>query len=132
MLIFGATFLWGLWAFFAKIASDKIGVQASLWDSITLIFAIIIYLGLTKELSNLKADKFGITMALLAGLCAGVASVFFFIVIQKKPAGIVITLSSLYPIITILLSLVFLKENLTLNKILGFIFAFIAIFLLNL
>lgn len=131
-LIFIATFFWGLWGFFGKLAANKIGVQASFWNGITLALVIIIYLLLTNQLLPIKSSSSGILFALSAGIASGLASVVFYILLEKSPAGYLVTLTALYPLVTIILSVIFLHESLSSTRIIGFIFALIALFFLNL
>lgn len=123
--------LWGLWGFLGKLAVQRIGLQASFWNALILILPITIYLLITKQLFPLKIEFWGISLALLAGLASGLASVLFYIFLRKNPAGMLVALTALYPLVTIILSVIFLKEPLTVTKIIGFILALAALFLLT-
>lgn len=130
-LAIGAIICWGLWAFFNKIAVGKIGLQAAFWNAVIILLGITIYLIVTHQFFPLKQDTTGISFAVLAGLATACASIIFYILLGKNPAGYVVTITSLFPIVTLVLSMIFLKESLSIQKIIGFIFAFAAIFFLN-
>lgn len=130
-LAMGAIICWGLWAFFNKIAVGKIGLQAAFWNAVVILLGITIYLVVTHQFFPLKQDTTGISFAILAGLATASASIIFYILLARNPAGYVVTITSLFPIITLVLSMIFLKETLNIQKVIGFIFAFAAIFFLN-
>ena len=127
-MIFG----WGLWGFFLKLSERRIGQQVALWDAVALLVVLVAYLLFTNQLFPIKNDPVGISWGILGGIAAGLASIFFFVLLSKNPVGYLVTLSALYPAITILLSMIFLNEQVTTTKAVGFIFAFLAFILLTL
>jgi transporter family protein len=132
LLILGMIFGWGFWGFFLKLSDKRIGQQVAFWDSIALLIVIILYLVFSNQLFPLKNDTVGISWGILAGVAAGAASIFLFVLLSKNPVGYLVTLSALYPAITIILSVIFLHEQITPVKAIGFIFAFMAFILLAL
>lgn len=123
---------WGLWGFLSKIAVEKIHLQVAFWSSISVMLIISIYLFFTRQLFPLKWDTFGVSLAILGGVCAGLASILFYILLGKKPVGLIIIITALYPLVTLLLAIVFLKEPLSQTKIIGFLLALAALIFLNL
>lgn len=132
LLVLGNILFWGFWGFFSKLAVSKIGFHAGLFYSVTLFTFIAVYLFLTHQLFPLKFGTNGIIFALLAGLSGGTATILLYLLLEKHPAGLVVAITALYPIITLILSMVFLKESLTLQQTLGFVLAMAALILLNL
>lgn len=132
VLIAGAIISWGLWGFFSKLAATRIGIQASFWNSISISVFIIAFLAITGSIFPVKMDRNGIIFALASGIFSGIASILFFILLGKRPVGFLIAITSLYPIITIILSVIFLKEPINFYKLAGFVFAMLAIIFLNL
>ncbi len=132
VLIVAVIILWGLWGFLGKLGVQKIGLQVSFWSSLTLALSIITYLFFSHQLLPLKNDTGGIALALLAGISSALASILFYILLEKKPAGFLVTVTALYPLVTLLLSVLLLKESLTAIKIVGFVLAIAALFFLNL
>lgn len=130
-LAVGAIICWGLWAFFNKIAVGKIGLQAAFWNAVIILLGITIYLVVTHQFFPIKQDTTGIVFAILAGLATAAASIIFYILLGRNPAGYVVTITSLFPVVTLILSMLFLKEALSMQKIIGFILAFTAILFLN-
>lgn len=131
LLIIASIVLWGVWGFLGKLAVMRINIQAAFWSALAFTIVIILYLAFTKQLIPLKLNHQGIFIAILAGIVSGLATVFFYIVLGKKPAGFLVTITALYPAVTIILSMIFLKEGVTPIKALGFLFALIALVLLN-
>lgn len=131
-LVFGSVVFWGLWGFFSKVAVSKIGFHAGIYYSITLFTSIVFYLLITNQLFPIKHDSTGVLFAVLAGLAGGAASILFYILLGKHPAGLIVAMTALYPIVTLILSMVFLKETLTTQQTIGFVLAMAALILLNL
>jgi len=72
----------------------------------------------------------GFTWAALGGFFAFIGFLTFFAALDQGKASTVVTLSALYPLITILLSILFLHERLTPRQGIGIVFALIASVLL--
>lgn len=119
---------WGLWGLFAKIASHHISPQAVyLWGSAGALFVTV--------LSLITGFRFeyhvaGIFYSLLAGLTGGGGVIFFYYAMKEGKVSLVVTITALYPVVTILLSFLILKEDITLKQALGMAFALIAMVLM--
>jgi transporter family protein len=72
----------------------------------------------------------GLSYGLLTGIAYGIGCLFYFIAADKGKITTVVTLTALYPLVTILLSYLVLKEGISLKQCLGIVFALIAIFLM--
>lgn len=130
--VFGIILFWGLWGFFSKLAVQRIALQASFWNTIALSLIITIFLILTNQLTPLKINGSGIFFAVLAGICSGLASILFYTLLKGRPVGLLVAITALYPLVTIVLSLIFLKEPLTFLRLIGLVLALIALVFLNL
>jgi len=69
--------------------------------------------------------------AVLGGIAASVGALFFYFAISKGDASKVVCITAMYPVVTVLLSFLVLKEPMNLAKTTGIIFALIGIFLLS-
>lgn len=123
--------LWGLWGFFYKIGVSRIGMlKTILWSSVAYItidiFLIIFILkkGIKPELN------LGVYAILIGSIFAGAATITFLLALEKYPASIVIPLTALYPVVSTLLSIIFLGEQPTARHIAGIILGVVAGFLL--
>lgn len=124
-----ALFSFGLWGFFTKLAILYVDSKSAL---VYQTVGVLIIGLITLSLLNFKPafDTRGTGFALLTGLAYGVGCLFYFIAADKGKIMTVVTLTALYPLITILLSYLFLKEGINLKQCAGIFFALIAIFLM--
>tara|TARA_R110000868_G_C10915886_1_gene765298 strand:+ start:1174 stop:1590 length:417 start_codon:yes stop_codon:yes gene_type:complete len=121
---------YGLWGFFSKLAIQNINAKSALvYQSIgfTLIGFLTLLLLHYKPDVQLKGVGYG----LLAGVATAVGSLFFLIAADRGKVSTIVTLTALYPIITIFLAYVFLKEGINLRQSIGIVMALIAIRLLS-
>ena len=120
---------WGLWGICSKLASNYSKPrQALLFQSVGVVaFAAVVLL---IERFNIEWSTAGFSWAAAGGFFAFVGFLTFFAALEGGKASTVITLSALYPLVTILLSIAFLHERLTARQGLGIICALIASVLL--
>jgi transporter family protein len=123
---------WGTWGVFSKLAIDRIDQQVMVWGSLIVVPAIIlIYLGAAGQLVPLKMHAPGITFAALGGVGAALGTVCFYLLLARQRASLAVPMTSLYPALTVILSVLFLKEQLSGVHILGIFFALAAVALLS-
>lgn len=125
------TLFWGVWGAFIEIP-EKSGFPATLeyvvW-SLTMIPCALIALYLKKW--KLEYDKRSVFLGSSVGLLGAGGQLLLFQALRQGPAYIVFPIISLYPVLTISLSLVFLKERTHLRQWIGIILALIAMFFLS-
>jgi transporter family protein len=125
-----ALFSFGLWGFFSKLALVYVDSKSALvfQTAGVLIIGII-----TLSLIHFKpaTDIKGISFGLLTGLAYGVGCLCYLIAADKGKIVTVVTLTALYPLVTILLSYLILHETINLKQFSGIILALVAIFLLS-
>ena len=122
--------LWGLWGVFSKIASSHLPV------CVIYLVEVSVYLlvgGLIWVQMRVPFDWNypGLTAAVAAGLSGGFALFFLLKALSFGPATVIVPLTSLYPVITVLLGITFLHEGLTLRQLVGIILAVAAVWLLS-
>jgi transporter family protein len=125
-----ALVLWGLWGVFSKIASNHLPNWAIFLLELSgyLVVGGIIW-GLLR--TPVTWNFPGMAAALAAGLCGGWAFFCFLKALSSGPAAVVVPLTSLYPVITVALGIVFLQESLSVRQLAGIILAAGAIWLLS-
>jgi len=102
------------------------------WDSLGFILAFIFFLLLSlKKLLPLKTNLPEIFLAALGGVFGMLGYIFFYLLLSKNEASIVVPLTALYPALTIFLAVLFLKEALSITHLAGIILALLSIFLLT-
>ncbi|NIM45513.1 MAG: EamA family transporter [Nitrososphaeria archaeon] len=121
---------WGFWGFFMKAASayfdwHQLVIVSSL---VSVTASMLIYLYIRPQFD---VSSPGLRYALLASALGTIALVSFYVAIQTGRASIVVPLTSLYPVITIVLSHFFLHERITMYQGLGVALAIIALILVS-
>jgi transporter family protein len=123
---------WGTWGIFSKLAVERIDQQVLVWGSLIVVPVIfLIYLSATSQLVPLKIHGAGIAYAMLAGVGAALGTACFYLLLERERASLTVPMTSLYPAITVILSVLFLKEHLSGSHVLGVLFALGAVFLLS-
>jgi drug/metabolite transporter (DMT)-like permease len=125
------TVFWGVWGAFIEIP-EKAGFPATLgyvvW-SLTMIPPSVF--ALYRIGWKLDCDRRSILLGSAVGLLGAGGQLFLFEALRLGPAYIVFPIISLYPVLTIFLSLVFLKERTHLRQWIGIVLALIAMFFLS-
>ncbi len=120
----------GLWGLFTKLAVVHIDSKSALVYQ-TIGVAIVGVLILSGMSFKPATDTKGLFYAVLTGAAYGIGCLFYFIAASKGKIITVVTLTALYPLVTILLAYLLLKEVVTIKQGLGIVMAFVAIMLLS-
>lgn len=126
--------LWGFWGYTSKLAANEVEWKYSIifFTLGVALSTLILNIALIKNsFMSLTILNKGSFYALISGVTCllGVAAVY--IALEKGKASLVIPFTALYPLITILLSVILLKEKIGLTQGFGIILAIIAIFLMS-
>jgi drug/metabolite transporter (DMT)-like permease len=125
------TVFWGVWGAFIEIP-EKSGFPATLgyivW-SITMIPCSLVALKIANW--KLERDFRSVCMGSAAGLLGAAGQLVLFQALVKAPAYLVFPIISLYPVITVSLSVLFLKESTTKKHWIAIVSALIAVVLLS-
>lgn len=121
---------WGLWGFFSKLASSfSPPRQTLLFQTVGIVaFGIMV---LFFERFQIQRSAGGFWWSAAAGFVNFVGFLTFFAAVQKGKLSTVITISSLYPVIAIALSVLLLHEKITRREGLGIACALAAGWLLG-
>ncbi|MFC1790290.1 EamA family transporter [Patescibacteria group bacterium] len=124
--------IWGTSSFLAKVVANKLGVASIFWDVLGSFPVIMFYSFFVLKPKNLMPEnKLVILLGLSIGLIGAFGGIFFYHLLSQTEASIAIPLTALYPALTVILSIIFLKEALTLAKLLGIVFSLVAIYFLS-
>jgi transporter family protein len=132
--------MWGTWGLVSKIASG--GVDAYMNQLLfTVGIAPLLFFvswkvsrsgGSEESVEKRKRRGRGVFWAFLTGILGGVGNMAYFqAMVMGGKASVVTPVTALFPMVTVLLALVFLKERLGRVQWLGLALAFVAIYLLN-
>ena len=131
MLTILTTLLWGVWGFESKLLVDKTSPYAG-----QVLFTIgILVLGACVLFSSHRFEGVqrpkGIFWAVLTGLLGGIGNVFFFFALKDGKASVIVPLSSLSPLVTVLIGVTLMREKVNRYQLMGLVLAILAIFLLS-
>ncbi|HYA02461.1 MAG TPA: EamA family transporter [Syntrophobacteria bacterium] len=120
----------GLWGFLPKIAVRYVSPRSALvYEALGVVtVGCIVLLTVGKGIST---DMKGIVPAVLTGIFGTVGFLCFLYAVNVGGVSVVATLTALYPAITILLAVIFLKESVTLTQIAGIGLAIVSVILLS-
>lgn len=120
----------GFWGLFTKLAVLHIDSKsAMIYQALGVAIVGILLLSFI----NFKpaTDSKGLIYGLLTGAAYGIGCLFYLIAASKGKIITVVTLTALYPIITILLAYLLLNETVNLKQGIGILLAFVAIILMS-
>ena len=123
-----ALVMWGLWGFFPKLATLHITPKSAIVYEVlgSMIVGVVIF-SLIKF--QPETQRTGILFAVLTGITATLGTFFFLYAVTLGKASVVVTITALYPLITILLTYLVLKEPITMVQGVGMVLALIAMVL---
>ncbi|MEO5998392.1 MAG: EamA family transporter [Chitinophagaceae bacterium] len=128
---FITTILWGLWGALIEIP-EKAGFPATMgyivW-AITMIPCAIV--GLIIINWKVEYDKRSIFLGSMVGILGAAGQLILFEALRDGPAYVVFPIISLFPVVTIFLSSIFLKETTNRRHKAGIALAILAILLLS-
>jgi len=125
-----ALLLWGLWGVFSKVATGYLGPQAAYLLGIFGYLPIVALL-LYQTGGRVPWHPSGWAAAGAAGACTAAALLFYYRALVHGPVSVVVPLTSLYQIVTVSLSWLFLGESLSPRQLAGLILAVAAVWLLS-
>jgi transporter family protein len=128
--------LWGAWGLVSKVASNGVDVYANQLLYTVGLAPLMIFVAWTvhKRSPGEKTEgrRKGIFWAFLTGILGGLGNLAFFQALVKGgEASIVSPVTALFPMVTVLLAVLFLKERLGRTQWAGLALAFVAIYLLS-
>lgn len=128
--------LWGTWGLVSKIASGGVDAYVNQLLYTVGLLPLMVFVGWTVAKRSLvdarEGRNRGIFWAFLTGILGGLGNIAFFQALVKGGnASVVAPVTALFPVVTVLLALVFLKERLGRTQWLGLALAFVAIYLLS-
>jgi transporter family protein len=125
-----ALIIYGFWGFFPKLAVSYISPQSALVYQVAggmLVGALALFLvGFRPE-----SHPLGVLFAILTGITGVLGTLFYYAAASRGNISIVVSMTALYPLITICLAFFILHEPLTFKQIIGMVFAIVAIILFS-
>lgn len=121
-------FSFGLWGLFSKLSLNYIDSRSALIFQTMGVMAIGLLVFFSNSNFKLATDSKGLGFALLTGAAYSIGCLLYLIAADKGKISTVVTLTALYPLVTLLLSYLFLREDINLKQCIGIGFGLIAIY----
>ena len=121
--------LWGLWGFFAKIVLNSVNWRSLfLFSAVGSIFFTAIFFVFAKPPLAFNMQT---CSAMLVGIMGVGASMTFYYALEQGKVSIVVPLTAMYPLVTVILAAVVLREKLSPTQGIGVLLAIAAILLIS-
>jgi len=120
----------GLWGFFPKIAVRYISPKSALIYEVMggVLVAAVTWFSMSKGIEHsLK----GVTPAFITGVVGYLGMFFFLHAVDLGKVSVVASLTAVYPVVTILLAAIILKEQITYVQYVGIFMALTGVILLS-
>jgi transporter family protein len=123
-------FLWGLWGFLSKIGSDAASpMQMQILFTLGML---PVALGMFVQMrGKLDRDRVGVTYGLLCGIATGVGTLGYFAALRDQNASVVAPLTGVFPVLTVILAVIILRERLNKVQMGGMVLALASIVILS-
>jgi drug/metabolite transporter (DMT)-like permease len=121
---------WGIFGFLAKIASR--GLSAAEMQVLFLFGTLpLMVSALLRARTNTSRDAKGVVYALLTGVVASLGNVSYFAALRRGPASVISPATALYPLVSVALAAIVLREKVNRLQRAGIGLALVAIVLLS-
>jgi bacterial/archaeal transporter family protein len=123
---------WGAWGAVSKVASDGVDANTNQIFFTLGLLPLIVYVARSPRLKGGAKRRAGIGWAFLTGILGGTGNIAFFRALGVGgQASVVVPATALFPVVTVILALSFLRERLGRAQIAGLAIALVAIYLLS-
>lgn len=127
-----ALLCWGLWAVISKLLGESVTAAQSQALSTLGLIPVMLALGCSKRLSTTGNRRRGACHAFLAGALTCAGNVAYYQALQAGgKASTVVPLTAMYPLVTVLLAVLFLREPLHRLQVVGIALSLVAVYLFN-
>jgi len=121
---------WGIWGFLSKLGSDRISPQ-----QLQILFTIGIIpsslLAWAQLGFKVETDRRGAIYGILNGVFTGLGMLAYYAALSRAEASLVGPFTALFPLLTVSLAFVFLRERINRVQVAGMIVALAAIIILS-
>jgi transporter family protein len=125
-----ALFWWGIFGFLGKVGSDRISPsQMQIFFTIGMVPVAVVCAFRLKF--RIATERLGVAYSLLMGIIAALGSLAFFAAMKTGKASLIAPATSLYPALTVVLAVIFLKEKLNKVQLCGLFLAMVSIVILS-
>jgi transporter family protein len=124
--------LWGGWAFVFAAASAMMSPLVALVLSTVGLIPVCVALGFSKRTWQARRMTIGFVWGIVTGVCGALGNAAYSeAIVRGGEASIITPLTAMFPLVTLLLALAFLRERINVIQTVGIGAALIAIVLFN-
>ena len=107
-------FWWGLWGFLSKIGSEAASpLQMQILFTLGMLPVAV---GMLWQMRwKLDRNRGGVTYGILSGVATGLGTLGYYAALREQNASVVTPVTGLFPVLTVMLAFVALRERL--NKV---------------
>src|SRR5678816_1339655 len=129
---FIALLSWGIWAVLCKLLGNALSAEQSQALSTLGMLPILVPLLLSKNVSLRDSPRKDLFLALMGGMVTCLGNVAYYAALGRgQKVATVVSLTALYPLVTILLAVILLRERLNGVQMGGIALSFVAIWMFN-
>jgi len=124
-------FIWGFWGMLPKLALRTLDRKSILvWDTVGALLVGLV--ALASRGFRLQSEPWGVFYAIAYGV-TGLGGAYLFLMAMERgaKASVLVPFTALYPVMTLLLSALLLRERPTAINLVGVAFAIVAVILLS-
>jgi transporter family protein len=125
-----ALVVWGWWGYLPKRALATLDPRSVLvLEGIGGVLVAVTLL--VSSGGRVAVDRSGVLAAVATGVCGLGGAYFFLLALERGKASVIVPFTSLYPLVTLVLSVLLLRERPSLSNLLGIALAIAAVVLLS-
>ena len=125
--------LWGAWGAVSKVASSGMDANTNqIYFTVGLLPLMLLLIPAARRGTAGPQRRAGIAWAFATGILGGAGNIAFFHALGSGGnVSIVAPATALFPVVTVILAVTFLRERISKQQIAGFALALVAIYLLS-
>jgi len=123
-------FWWGLWGFLSKIGSEAAS-PLQMQILFTLGMLPVAFGMLFQMRWKLDRNRGGVSYGLLSGIATGLGTLGYYAALREQNASVVTPLTGVFPVLTVVLAFVVLRERLNKLQMAGMLLALASIVILS-
>ena len=126
-----ALLVWGFWGFLPKVAVNSLDPKTAFVYEVIggAATGLIGFLIFRPELAG--AEMRGIVPSVLTGVAGCLGLLFFLYALREGKVSIIAPLTALYPVVSLALAMIFLKERISAVQFTGIVLAVVSVFLIS-
>jgi bacterial/archaeal transporter family protein len=121
---------WGVWGGLAKLGADQM-TPIQMQVLFTIGMFPVVLAALIQLRWKVEADRLGVAYGIMNGVFTGLGLLAYYAAMAKGKASIVGPVTALFPLLTVVLALILLKERMNKIQTAGVFVALVSIFILS-